>query len=170
MVLYVMRHGPAQDRAPTGRDFDRALTPVGREVVARAARAFHAEGDRTGPWRVLSSPYVRARQTAEIVAAAAPPGRLAQVEVRVEIREDLAAEGGTPLRLVDELASAGTDALLVGHQPTMEDLACALIHPVRLPLPGGFRTAAIVALERVALDDAAGWRPTWVCDPHVLAG
>ena len=40
MKLYVMRHGPAEDHADSGRDADRALTAAGRErVVAVAAEA-----------------------------------------------------------------------------------------------------------------------------------
>ena len=47
MRLYVMRHGPAEDRAPTGRDFDRALTRAGREVVAPGGPR-RSEGARRG--------------------------------------------------------------------------------------------------------------------------
>jgi phosphohistidine phosphatase len=153
MRLYVMRHGPAEDRAATGRDFDRALTPAGRDVVGRAARALRAEG---GPARVLSSPLRRARETAEIVVQSLsldPP----------ELHDDLAVDAGLPLDLIGALARAGTDVLLVGHQPVVEDLVRQLADPVPVPLPGGFRTALIVMLERVAPD---GWHPAAVFDPY----
>ena len=159
MLLYVMRHGPAEDHAPTGRDFDRALSRAGREVVVRAARALH-EARRPladHPWRLLTSPFRRALETAEIVAAAAP------VAPEIEIHDDLAADAGLPLGLVHELAAAGTDTVLVGHQPVVEALARELLHPVRPPLPGGFRTAIILALEPVGPDR---WRLATLVDPH----
>ena len=66
MKLYVMRHGPAQDDSPSGRDADRALTPSGRERVAAVAKSMLAEGE--APFSILSSPLVRAVETAEVVA------------------------------------------------------------------------------------------------------
>ncbi|MBN9165380.1 MAG: histidine phosphatase family protein, partial [Myxococcales bacterium] len=67
MKLYVMRHGPAEDNAPTGRDEDRALTPAGRERTRAVARALLAADE--APLTIIASPLVRALQTAEIVAA-----------------------------------------------------------------------------------------------------
>jgi phosphohistidine phosphatase len=164
MRLYVMRHGPAEDRAPSGRDFDRALTRAGREVVARAARSLH---EHPLPARVIASPYLRAHQTAEIVASTA--------SLEIEVHEDLAADAGLPLALVRDLAAAESSALLVGHQPIVEELVRALVHPGRVPLPTGFRTAMIVALDQAAdrpravRDDRADeqrWVVSTVLDPH----
>jgi phosphohistidine phosphatase len=161
MFLYIMRHGPAEDRAASGRDFDRALTAAGREVVARAALALHeARRPLTGrPWRLLTSPFRRARETAEIVAAAASS------PLDVEVHEDLAAGAGMPLALVRELVAAGEDALLIGHQPTVEELTRELIHPARMPPGAGFRTASVVILERAT---PGAWRAGNVLDPHLL--
>lgn len=61
-----MRHGPAEDHAASGRDFDRALTASGRERVRDVARALVEGGE--APLVILTSPLVRALQTAEIVA------------------------------------------------------------------------------------------------------
>jgi phosphohistidine phosphatase len=160
MLLYVMRHGPAEDRAPSGRDFDRGLTAAGREVVALVAAALHeARRPLAGrPWRLLTSPFRRALETAEIVATAASP------RLDVEVHEDLAAGAGVPLALVEELAEADTDVLLVGHQPTVEELTRELLHPARLPPGAGFRTASVVILERATL---GGWRAGDVLDPHL---
>ena len=66
MKLYVMRHGPAADDSPSGRDADRALTPAGRERVTLVAKALTEGGEE--PFAILSSPLVRAVETAEIVA------------------------------------------------------------------------------------------------------
>ena len=46
MRLYVMRHGPAEDRAPTGRDFDRVLTTMSPARVGKShQRALSSSGD-----------------------------------------------------------------------------------------------------------------------------
>ena len=62
-----MRHGPAEDVAASGRDFDRALTGAGRARVVRVAEVLKREGEI--PSTVWTSPLARARATAEIVAS-----------------------------------------------------------------------------------------------------
>jgi len=157
-----MRHGPAEDRAASGRDFDRVLTREGRSVVEVAARRFFASpsGARL---RVLVSPFRRAAETATILAAHAklplPP--------EVDEVDDLAADAGVlPLELIARLVvSVGpTDALLVGHQPMVEALASKLAGGRGLALDAGFRTAMIVSFAREDHDDA--WRVAGVIDPH----
>ena len=67
--------------------------------------------------RVISSPLVRAVETAEIVLAEA-----CGQQVSVELRDELAAEEPPTFALATELAEIGSDALLVGHQPAAEVL------------------------------------------------
>jgi phosphohistidine phosphatase len=66
MQLYLLRHGIAENGRPGARDADRALTPEGkkklREVLRTAARAGVA------PDYILTSPYLRAVETAEIAS------------------------------------------------------------------------------------------------------
>jgi phosphohistidine phosphatase len=162
MRLHVMRHGPAEDRAPTGRDFDRALTRAGREVVSAAARALH-QATLASPLRILSSPLRRARETAEIVATALSAHAAHPVEV--ELCDDLAADAELPLALVGAARAAGADALLVGHQPTVEELVRVLVHPARPSFPAGFRTATIVTLAPAAGDR---FSLEAILDPHRL--
>ncbi len=164
MLLYVMRHGPAEDRAASGLDADRALTSAGRDVVKRAANELRrAIGDAHLP-RILSSPLRRAQETATILGSIAGTERLSP-----EVEDDLAADEELPLRLVTELAGRGRDVAIVGHQPTVEHLVRHLSgrHDV---LPSGFRTAMVVAL--VIEGALPGALPTaeirWVVDPHAL--
>ncbi len=93
-------------------------------------------------------------ETAEIVAKV--------FSVEAELDDDLGADAGLPLHLVGELADAGTDALLVGHQPIVEALVRQLVHPAVPPLSGGFRTALIVTLSHAA----PGFRLAGVVDPY----
>jgi len=114
MKLYIMRHGPAEDTAASGRDFDRALTDPGRHRVRSVAHALEQAGE--SPRTILSSPLVRARQTAELVAPIATDSQ------QVEIDHALAPGGdgaGLALRL---LGSGRRRVMLVGHEPDLSGL------------------------------------------------
>lgn len=110
MRIYVVRHGPAEDNAPSGKDFDRALTAPGRERVRDVARAL-AKQDEV-PRVILTSPLVRALQTAEVIAA--------ELGVTsVETSRDM-APGGDALTLARGLiARQRKRTMLVGHQPDL---------------------------------------------------
>jgi phosphohistidine phosphatase len=66
MEIYLLRHGIAEDESPTGRDSDRQLTPAGRRKLHEVLKLVAASGFK--PHVIVSSPYVRARQTAEIAS------------------------------------------------------------------------------------------------------
>lgn len=118
MKLYVMRHGPAEDDSPTGRDADRALTAAGRDRTRSVARALVDGGE--APVAILSSPLVRAVQTAEIVAAVCGVDK---VEVRREI-----APSGDSLGLVGEMVRAARKrVMVVGHEPDLSLLIHRLV-------------------------------------------
>ena len=69
MILYLLRHGIAEPRDADGQDDEtRALTKAGRQKMQAVARGMLALD--LGVERILSSPYLRAKQTAEIVAGA----------------------------------------------------------------------------------------------------
>jgi len=118
--LYFLRHGIADDQSPTGRDADRRLTPEGvaeMEAVGAGMRALGLRFDR-----ILSSPKVRARHTAEIAAEA------------LGLQDALALEailghGFSHLDLNSLLANEPSTArvLLVGHQPDLSLVIGALI-------------------------------------------
>src|SRR5438105_4266876 len=97
MKLYVMRHGPAADDSATGRDADRALTAGGRERVAAVAKALLDAGE--APAAILTSPLVRAVETAEIVA------EVTKLAGSVEVRRELGL-GTEKLPLVEEAVRA----------------------------------------------------------------
>jgi phosphohistidine phosphatase len=134
MKLYVMRHGPAQDDSPSGRDADRALTPSGRERVAAVAKALLDEGE--APFSILTSPLVRALETAEIVAEVTNLSRRAREDMKaqragatgeIEIRRELGM-GTEKLGLLAELVRAGRKrVMIVGHEPDLSMLVMSLV-------------------------------------------
>jgi phosphohistidine phosphatase len=118
MELYLLRHGDAADRLTGGyaRDEERPLTERGREEARAAALGLRELGSR--PDQVITSPLVRARQTAEIVAEITKPARSLQVTDRL-------APGGGPEEVAALLAAIPADSavVLVGHMPDLGELA-----------------------------------------------
>lgn len=134
-----MRHGPAEDRAASGRDLDRPLSKSGRLVVMDVATRLRAARATPMP-RILSSPALRAIETATIVRDSCADARL-----EVEIDDDLAPDEDPPLLLVSALLDSGVDAMIVGHQPWVEHLVRGLADDSSSLR--GVRTATIVTLE-----------------------
>ncbi len=111
--LLILRHGKAEDG---GRDFDRALSARGRADVQRMARWLHTQG--LEPDHLLSSPALRARQTATLAAGALG---LRGHEVHWDERI-YAAELNTLLSVLADCPVSARRVLLVGHNPGLEEL------------------------------------------------
>lgn len=113
MNLSFLRHGVAADIGAPGvaDDHGRPLTDDGREKTRRVAGSLQRLG--LGFDLILSSPLIRARETAEIVAT------VLGVKKALKFSERL-APGGTLQGLVDELIrdhGRCEEILLVGHEP-----------------------------------------------------
>ena len=112
--LVLLRHGIAEPRL-AGRDHpDRPLTSAGRQRTRLVMAALVQRGLRLD--RLLSSPYRRALQTAELaLEVGLAPG--------LTVDERLAPGGLLPTLLTAFDGRLG----LVGHEPDLGDLACALL-------------------------------------------
>jgi phosphohistidine phosphatase len=156
--LYLMRHGPAEAQAASGLDGDRGLTASGRDRVCAVAKALVESGE--APAHIVTSPLVRAVQTAEIVALTTREGG----EIRaVEVRRELSPEGHA-LAWIPTLAAQGRKrVMLVGHEPDMSSLASALLGQRFNPV---FDKAMVVGLHLPSDTQHAQLR--FVLDPHVL--
>ena len=100
-MLWLLRHAEAVDGMP---DEDRALTERGVRQATDAGRALRAIGAEIDV--CLSSPKVRARQTADLACEV--------LGVEVETEQRLA---GQPVDVEDLIAGRG-NVLLVGHDPS----------------------------------------------------
>lgn len=121
MQLFLIRHADALplDETMDG-DEARPLSEEGHQQIGRLASAFRRLDAR--PDILLSSPLVRARQTAELLA-----GRLGRHEQAVEETAHL-APGGSQRRLLKLLRKLGAgQAALVGHEPDLGRLAARLV-------------------------------------------
>jgi phosphohistidine phosphatase len=161
MRLLLIRHADAGD-PDAGRwrdDRERPLTPLGEREHATMAAAL-ARLD-LGVARVLSSPLVRARQTAEITARA-----LGVVDVTLVpalgdrfVQDDVLAELGA-------LASAKAVAC-VGHEPSISSFAATLLHGdghVRV----AFAKGAVMALDCPGPPAPGGARLLFFWSPREL--
>ena len=139
MQLLIIRHAIAVPRGTPGiPDEDRPLTPEGEEKFREAAKGLAKLVGR--PDALLTSPWLRAKQTAAIAAAAW--GRLEPEETAALASgsfEDQAA-------VLDEYPDDATVAV-VGHEPWVSELLARLLgtrHDARLEFKKG--GAALVDL------------------------
>jgi phosphohistidine phosphatase len=119
--LYIMRHGPAAaGGAAYPEDSKRPLTPDGKKKMQEIAKGLKRLGF-AADW-IVSSPLVRAVETAEIVAAS--------LEASVPLdRSETLSPGGSAEALITYLAKHGSRrrVLVVGHEPDLGQLAARLI-------------------------------------------
>lgn len=159
VLLYLIRHAIAEERGPAWPDD--ALRPLTDEGCARMRRA--AKGlARLGVHFdvLLTSPLVRARQTAEIVALA-----LDEPPPIVELAS--LAPDSTDANLMDDLRkySRKKRLALVGHEPELGALAGRLIGATG-PLP--FRKGGVCLIELGRLPPSAPGTLRWFATPAML--
>lgn len=135
MKLYLVRHGDAVPEEEAGSDRDRWLSAHGRHAARSLARLLREAG--AVPDAVVCSPLPRAVQTAELIAAG-----LDHLGVTTSLRclEPLAR----PQVAATAVKKAGSRVVVVGHMPSISDLAAHLLGRPSFP---PFRTAQCYAIE-----------------------
>ena len=161
MEIYILRHAIAEDRRAGRPDEERALTEQGRRKLRPVLERARAAG--VSPSLILTSPYVRAVQTAEIAGevlgykrsivqtGALIPGALPQAAWR-EIRE-----------------RSGEEAiLLAGHEPLLSALAGYLLGDSELSID--FKKGALLRLDVDASQREPQGTLQWLLTPKLAAG
>ena len=123
MNLFVLRHGIAADgdSGEYARDEERPLTPRGTRRMTRQAKGMRAID--LSPDAVLTSPLLRAQETAAIVCRRLP------VSAKPVVTDDLSPLG-SPQALMEALASgypSDGSVMIVGHEPYLSDLVSVLV-------------------------------------------
>jgi phosphohistidine phosphatase len=138
--LILLRHGKAEVDAPTGQDFDRALTGRGRSDSALVARVLAAAGQ--APDLALVSPAARAKETWEQAAPFFPQAEVQWTPGLYHI---------DPQSILD-LAFDQTPrvVMVVGHNPGLGDLAAFLARQAGHGDLAGFPTAAAAVIDFAA--------------------
>jgi phosphohistidine phosphatase len=139
MEVYLLRHGIADDDSPTGRDSDRQLTAEGRRKLKDVLKTIAAAG--VSPSVIVSSPYLRALQTAEIAREIL--GCPEEVH-----RSDALVPESDPQQVWQEIRNSykGSDSiLLASHEPLMSRCAGFLLGYPDLLVD--FKKGAIVRID-----------------------
>lgn len=120
MNLYIMRHGEAENiGAEYPSDGVRPLTVNGRKRLELSTKGMSASGVAVD--KVISSPLVRARQTAEIVHEGLA------VVTNLEFSDALPTGDIDGIVQVVHAAAGYENVMLVGHEPTLTGLISVLL-------------------------------------------
>lgn len=133
MRLYFMRHGIAEYSTP---DAERPLTKEGVANTKQAAQKLKALGVSVD--HIYSSPRVRARQTAEIVAQA--------LNCEVEIREEV--DLGFSITAVEALVrdlDREKSVMFVGHEPDFSTTITSLVGGRIVMKKGGLARVDVIS-------------------------
>lgn len=117
MRLYLMRHGIAIDREDPEcpPESERYLTPKGIERTRMAAKGLRELNVK--PSALLTSPYVRAVQTGEIVC------EVLRLDPKQLLATDALRSDAKPARILDELSTLSDDTVICfGHAPHMDEI------------------------------------------------
>ena len=139
MMLYIMRHGLAEEPTPKGDDSARKLTDEGADKIRKAAAGLRAAGFTFD--MILSSPITRARDTAEIVAQefeGLKPRMLPELSTGAS--PNGALEALTKLQLPESV-------IAVGHEPTLSRLASLMLTGSSESVEIRLKQGGVVALE-----------------------
>lgn len=160
--LYIMRHGLAVARGGTTvlDDAKRPLTPEGKQRMVKITAGLIRAG--LDPDWIVSSPLVRAMETAEIVADTLPS------KPPLDFCDAL-RPGGAPETLIAFLAKRTNRkrVLVVGHEPDLSELAARLIGAGRNSNMA-FKKGGCCLIEFTEFPPKAPGRLVWWLTPRIL--
>jgi len=162
MKLYLLRHGIAVDHigGEISSDRQRPLTKEGQKETNQIACALAKIGVKAD--LIVSSPLVRAKQTAEIVKDILAKG------TELQITESL-APGSTASDLYQFLKPFNQleEIFLVGHEPDMSRLAGTLLWAgPELNIP--FKKAGVCRIDIVDIPPTSPGILKWFVTPRIL--
>ena len=157
--LYLIRHGLAEERGETWPDDSkRPLSEEGMSRLRKEARGL-ARLDVAFDV-VITSPLVRTRQTAEIIAAAFDP------RPHIVSAESLAPGAQYAAVVADiEKQSRKTRIAIVGHEPSLGEIAARLVgtrHPIE------FKKGAVCRIDVDTLPPAGPGSLRWFLTPRMM--
>ena len=154
MILYFLRHGRAEQHS-NGPDFERKLTKRGTQELKGAVSLWRRLKLR--PEVILTSPLVRAVQTAEVARAA--------LEVKTDLKpDDRLQPGATWASMAQAMADHHQAArvMFVGHNPDFESAIETLSGAAVRLRPGG-----VACLEFPGVPEPDQGEIAWLLDPDL---
>ncbi|MGB5106122.1 MAG: histidine phosphatase family protein [Candidatus Zixiibacteriota bacterium] len=129
-ALILVRHAKAANRHKHFSDFERPLTSQGEKDAKRLARELKSRGIQPG--QIISSPANRALETAHILARELDyPIQRIFLKQSVYDAPDFEALYGAIRNIEDQHETA----ILVGHNPSLEQLAASLVAGFEICIP-----------------------------------
>jgi phosphohistidine phosphatase len=153
MQFYLVQHGAAKSES---EDSERSLTDDGRKTVERMADHLSLLGLSLD--HIEHSEKLRARQTAEILAA-----RLRPREGTLQIAGMAPNDDVEPMR--ERLQTESKSLMLVGHLPYLSRLVARLLGMEKDRVLVEFRMGGVVRLDR---NESGEWAVRWAVTPELL--
>jgi phosphohistidine phosphatase len=160
MEIYILRHGVAVERGTGGfSETKRPLTKEGRAKMVENANGMVRLGMKCG--LILSSPYVRAHQTAAIAAKALniPDVHLTRSLIPSAKSQDIVSELKNKYPRVESV-------MLVGHEPHLSGLIAYLLAGKSFPID--LKKGGLCLLETADLKGPACASLKWLMAPVQL--
>jgi phosphohistidine phosphatase len=161
-TLLLMRHAKSSWADPGQPDFERPLNERGRHTAPVIGRFLVSRALK--PEVVVCSPAERARETAALVLEAAEQSPTVRYDARI-----YEANAARLVEVVKEIAEPDASALLVGHNPGMEELI-TLLTGERERMPTAALACVLFDLATWAEVAAQTGRLAWLVRPKELAG
>jgi phosphohistidine phosphatase len=161
MEIYILRHGIAEDGQAGQPDSERALTPDGRKKLRSVLRVAASAG--VAPSLILTSPYKRALQTAQLAAEI--------LDYKGELLRTRALEPNMAPKVVwDEIRVHKDESriLLAGHEPLFSRLLAYLLGSPDLQADFKKGAIACIELERFAAEPHGVLR--WMLTSKLASG
>jgi phosphohistidine phosphatase len=160
MKLLLLRHAIAEDQAETQKDEDRALTKAGIQKMKQYAKIYAAACENIK--LIISSPYIRAQQTAKILQKRAECEILTNscLIPTTNPKEIFAALKGSELKV--EMQDT---VVLVGHQPYLSYLLANICQAPASSFV--FKKGGAAFVEIDSLEQAIG-RLLWMSSPSLF--
>ena len=159
LELYLVRHAIAADRGPEYPDDSKR--PLTSDGIARFRKTAKALADLDVDFdQIITSPLVRAKQTADILAQAVSSHPSV-------ISSDSLAPAGTPTAVFQELSKHMRKAriALVGHEPNIGELAARLVGS-RTPME--FKKGAVCRIDFEVFPPKGHGHLRWFVPPKML--
>ncbi|HEY1012976.1 MAG TPA: phosphohistidine phosphatase SixA [Herpetosiphonaceae bacterium] len=160
MIVYLVRHGIAEEQSASGADEDRRLTDAGRKRVKQIAAGLQRLG--VSPSAIFASPLPRAAETARLIAARL--GAAPRLEIARRLQPAVADARSARSLLADLAEARSSEVMIVGHEPSLSAMIGDL---------AGRGTAVLFkkgGVCRIDLQDAkAAGELIWLLPPKVLA-
>jgi phosphohistidine phosphatase len=160
MDIYILRHGIAEDGQAGQADSERALTAEGKKKLRLVLRTASSAG--VAPSLILTSPYRRAVQTAQLAAEI--------LGYKGDLLRTRSLEPASQPRLVWEKIRVHKDEreiLLAGHEPLFSSLTAYLLGCPNLQIDFKKGAIACVAVDRFAAEPHGTLK--WMLTPKLAS-